>query len=326
MNLPPNSLPLAALAIPNLVIWSYSVGVAIFIIGLVTIFLRGDWQKARGLDKLILLGPLFYAMPLAAFGTEHFTLTTGIASLVPKWIPWHTFWTYFVGACFIAAALSLVTRIQARLAAGLLGLTFFLFVMLMDAPAWGRIPHNRFVLTLSLRELSFSAGAFAFAGSLLTRSSRVAGPIAGPEQWRERAAHILATYGRYVIAVAVLVYSFEQFLHNDHVPGVPLDRLTPLYVPGHAFWTYLAAIAYAPAGILLLLGRKTRAAATWVGLTLLFLVLVVYLPMAVVDRATIVGLNYIFDTLMYCGAIFLLASALPRESSAAPAHAPAPSP
>src|SRR6516164_10517633 len=129
-------------------------------------FVHGDWQKARGFDKLILFGPLFYAAPLAAFGTEHLTLTKVIASFVPKWIPWHLFWAYFVGICFIAAALSLVTRIKARLAASLLGLTFFLFVVLMDIPAWARDPRNRFALALVLRELSFSGGALALAASL----------------------------------------------------------------------------------------------------------------------------------------------------------------
>src|SRR5260221_3676466 len=99
------------------VIWSYLAGGLVLATGLAAIALRGDWQKARGFDKLLLFGPLFYAAPLAAFGTEHFTLTEIIASLIPSWIPWHTFWAYFIGACFIAAALSLVTRIQARLAA-----------------------------------------------------------------------------------------------------------------------------------------------------------------------------------------------------------------
>jgi hypothetical protein len=97
------------LAIPSEVIWSYFVGGMVLAIGSVAIFLRGDWQKPQGLEKLILFGPPFYAAPIAAFGTEHFTLTTAIASIVPKWIPWHLFWAYFVGACFIAAALSLVT-------------------------------------------------------------------------------------------------------------------------------------------------------------------------------------------------------------------------
>ncbi|HZP23052.1 MAG TPA: hypothetical protein VFB04_06380, partial [Terriglobales bacterium] len=103
------------------------------------------------------------------------------------------------------------------------------------------------------------------------------------------------------------------FLHADHVPGVPLERLTPTYIYGHAVWTYLAAVVYAVAGVVLLAGRKTRAAATWAGLTVLFVELVVYVPIGVVDRASLNnGLNYVGDTLMYCGAVLLLAGAMPR--------------
>src|SRR5262250_901552 len=164
---------MAFVTIPSTVIWSYSVGGVVLATWLLTIFLRGDWQKARGFDKLILFGPLFYAVPIAAFGTEHFTRTKLIASLVPKWIPWHLFWAYFVGACFIAAAFSLVTKIQVRLSASLLALTFFLFVVLMDFPAWAQDPRNRFGLVLALRELCFCAGPLALAAS-----------STGP--WRER--------------------------------------------------------------------------------------------------------------------------------------------
>ena len=291
---------LAFVAIPSEVRWTYFALGMVLAIGLVTIFLRGDWQKARGFDKLILFGPLFYAAPLAAFGTEHFTLATAVASIVPKWIPWHLFWAYFLGACFIAAALSLVTRIQPRLSASLLALTFFLFVVLMDLPAWAKNPRDRIGLALVLRELSFSGGALALAASLT-------------QQWRERGTHIFATIARYFIAIAVLFYSFEQFLHGDHVPAVPLQKMMPDYVYGHAIWTYVAAAVYAVAGVLLLVGKKTRAAAIWLGATVLFVELIVYVPIAVVERASLEGFNYMADTLMYCGAVLLLAGALPRE-------------
>jgi len=294
-------MALLPLAIPGKILWSYCVGAAVLAIGLVVIFLRRDWQKARGFDKLILFGPLFYAAPLAAFGTEHFTLTEDIASIVPPWIPWHRFWAYFVGACFILAALSLVTRIQARLAASLLALNFFLFVALMDAPAWAQSPRDRFALALALRELSFSGGPLALAASLTT-------------QWRERGAQIAATIARYFIAVPVLFYSFEQFLHADHVPGIPLELVTPKYVFVRTFWTYLAAVVYAVAGLPLLIDKKTRAAAAWIGLTVLLVELVVYVPIAVVERASFEGINYLGDTLMYCGAVLLLAGAMPREA------------
>ena len=296
------SAAMVLLAIPSEVIWSYFVGGVVFAIGLAVIFLRGDWQKARGLDKLIVFGPVFYAAPVAAFGTEHFTLAEAVASIIPGWIPGHLYWVYFLGACFIAAALSVVTRIQARFSASMLALTFFLFVALMHGPGWAQAPGNRFALAVALRELSFSGGALALAVSL-------------SEQQRVRGTELFATIARYLVAVPVLFFSLEQFLHGDYVPGIPLNRLTPDYVFGHAIWTYVAAVVYAIAGILLVFGKKTRAAATWLGATVLFVELVVYVPIGVVDRASLAtGLNYVADTLMFCGAVLLLAGAMPREA------------
>ncbi len=63
------------------------------------------------------------------------------------------------------------------------------------------------------------------------------------------------------------------------------------------------------AGILLLVGKKTRAAATWLGLTVLFVVLVVYVPIGVVERASL------DKGLMFCGTVLLLAGTMPREAS-----------
>jgi len=287
--------------IPADVIWAYGVGGLLLAIGLAVVAIRGEWQLARGADKLLLLGPLFYAAPLGAFGTEHFTRTRGVASIVPAWIPWHEFWAYFVGACFIAAAIAIVTKIQTQLAASLVGLTFFLFVVLMDVPAWARRPADLFALTLALRELAFSGGALALAATL-TRDRRARGAD-------------LATVARYFVAVPVLVYSLVQFVHGDHVPGVPLRPLTPSYVVGHSAWAYLAAAGYAVTGVLLIAGRRTRAAATWLGAIVLIVVLGVYVPVAVVERASLDrGFNFLSDTLMFGGAALLLAAAMPRES------------
>jgi len=289
------------LPIPSDVILSYSAAGVVSVLGLALIAVRGDWRRAGGADTLILLGPLFYAAPIAGFGVEHFTQTKAIASIVPPWIPWHMFWAYLVGACFVAAAFSLVTRVQARLSASLLALTFFLFVALMDAPAWVRHPGDRFAATLALRELSFSAGALALAASLTAAH-------------RPGRADVLATIARYVIAASALFYSVEQFLHGDHVPGVPLRALTPTYVYGHAVWTYVAAAGYAITGALLLASENTRIAATWLGITVLFVELVVYVPIGIVERASLNnGLNYVLDTLMFCGAVLLLAGAMPRD-------------
>ncbi len=295
-----SSVGLALLVFPREVHWAYVAFCGVFLIGLIAIFVRGEWEEARGFDKLILLGPIFYAAPLAGFGTEHFTLTSTIASIVPPWMPWHLFWAYFVGACFIAAPLSVVTRIQARLSGSLLAFTFFCFVMLMDVPALVQDPRNRIVWALSFRELSFSSGALALAAGL-------------GEPAKERAWRTLAVIARFVIAIAILFYSFEQFRHGHYVPAVPLGRVTPTWIWGHVVWTYLVALVYVVAGIPLLIGFKPRAAALWIALAVLFVEFAVYVPIGVVERATIVGFNFMADTLMYCGAVLLLASAMPSN-------------
>ena len=312
MNFANSAAATLAVVFPSDVIWSYTVFALVCIAGIATVFLRGDWQKARGIDKLILFGPIFYAAPLGGFGAEHFTQSAGIASIVPKFIPWHIFWALFIGACFIAASFSIVTRIQARLSASLVAITFFLFVVLMDAPGWATQPGNRFFAILTLRELSFSGGALALAATLADREN-----VPGSQ--------IFATIARYFVGIPILFYSVEQFLHGDHVPGVPLEPLTPTYIYGHAIWGYVAAIGYLFAGILLLIGKKTRAAATLAALSVLLIELVVYFPIAVVQRASLDnGFNYMADTLMFCGAVFLLAGAMPREESQRTAFATAP--
>lgn len=299
-----NSSPvMVAAVIPSDVRWSYTVFALVCVAGVIAIFLRGDWQNARGIDKLLLFGPIFYAAPLGGFGAEHFTQAAGIASIIPKFIPFHMFWALFIGACFIAASFSLVTRIQARLAATLVGLTFFLFVMLMDAPGWATQPGNRIFAMLTLRELAFSGGALALAASLAAQKN-------------VQGSQLFATIARYFIGIPVLVYSIAQFMHADLLPGVPLQRATPDYIWGHSIWAYAAALVYLFGGILLLIGKKTRVAATWVGLAVFFVELIIYVPIAVVDRTSLGnGFNYMADTLMFCGGVFLLAAAMPREES-----------
>jgi uncharacterized membrane protein len=299
-----HSSPLLLLvAIPRMVLASDILAGAVLAIGVLVLIVRGEWLRARGLDRLILLGPLFYAVPIAAFGAEHFTLTRGIASGMPVWIPWHVFWVYLVGACLIAAALSLATGIRTQLAASLLALMFFLFVVLMDAPGWAHQPTNRFATALMLRELAFSGGALGLAVSLTTQNNA-----------RMRLLGILA---RCFVAVAILFYSVEQFLHADHVPGIPLELVTPPWIWGHIFWTYLTAVVYAIAGPLLLIGWKPREAATALGAIVLLGILAIYLPLGIVGWASLeLGVNYPLDTLMFCGALLMVAGAMPDSAAA----------
>ena len=111
--------------IAPVVLWSSIVGVAFLVFGLFAV--RRDFFAATGLERLIVLGRVFFAAPLAAFGVEHLTLAQFIMQGVPVWMPWRLFWAYFVGVALIATALSFVLKRYVHLSAMLFAIMLFLF-------------------------------------------------------------------------------------------------------------------------------------------------------------------------------------------------------
>jgi hypothetical protein len=72
------------------------------------------------------------------------------------------------------------------------------------------------------------------------------------------------------------------------------------------------------AGTIILLAKKTRMAATYLGTWIVLLVLFIYGPILIVQTsdpstaAQVEGINYFADTLLFAGAILALARATPR--------------
>jgi uncharacterized membrane protein len=99
-----------------------------------------SWKPAG--DKLATIGRFIFGASMIVFGIQHFMYGQFIATLVPSWLPWHIFWTYFFGGALIAAGISIVTTVQARLAATLLGVMFLLWVVVLHSPRVAANPHN----------------------------------------------------------------------------------------------------------------------------------------------------------------------------------------
>jgi hypothetical protein len=90
------------------------------------------WQTALGIASK--LARFVFAFTLIIFGWQHFEYAAYLASLVPAWLPAHLLWIYFTGVGFIAAGASIALKILGRLSATLLGLMFFLWVVILHAP------------------------------------------------------------------------------------------------------------------------------------------------------------------------------------------------
>ena len=273
------------------VFWIYASASALSLLGLIHVV--DELPQEHGVDKIMPFGRLFFAISLAVFGSEHFTETASIATLVPRWIPAHVFWVYLVGIAFLCAAIGLANLVQARLAAALVGMTMFLFVLVMDLPAVAANPGNRFFWALALRQLAFSGGAFAFA--LALRSTRSGFP-------------------RFFVGVPAVFYGIMQLLHPAYVPGIPLQRLTPEWIPGRMILSVCVGVISILAGVCLLANTKTRSAATSLGLAILLTMFWVYLPMLLAAPRDVGALNFFFDTLLFCGAVLLLANAMEKNS------------
>jgi uncharacterized membrane protein len=275
-------------------------GVVIFLVALWAA--RTDLAQAPGLDKVIALGNLSFAVPLAVFGALHVADVQFVLGGVPSYMPFRLFWAYFFGFAQLAAALSIAAKIQVRWSGLLVGLMLLLFVALLDIPGVLAEPEDRFGWTLLLRELSFAAGGWLLAASTL------------PAQYSRK----LIPVGRVLVAVAALFYGVEHFLHPIARPGVPLQALMPEWIPARPLIGYLTGALLVVAGAFILLNKKTRLAATCLGGWILLLVVFIYGPILFSSLADpsidikIEGINYFADTLLFGGAILALAGATPR--------------
>ena len=278
--------------------WMSVAALALLVIGLLAA--KNNLAKARGLERIVTLTNVFFAVPLAVFGAEHFTLGSAMIGLVPPYLPARLFWIYFVGAALIVAALSIATKIQMRWSALLFAIMMFIFVALIHLP--GAIKSgDRIVWTIVIRELSFAGGGLVLAGTAWGG-------------WRGK-GNKLITVGRVLIAIAAIFFGVQHFLHPLGVPGVPLEKQMPAWIPARAVIDYLTGAFLIPGGVCFLLARKTRMAAMYLGTWILLLVVVYYGPMLISSLLSpntgtkLEGLNYFADTLLFGATILSLAYA-----------------
>ena len=281
--------------------WGELTGIIFLAVGLISVRKQLSFKP----DQWPVLGRVFVAASLALFGAGHLVGAQFMVPLVPAWMPARLFWVYFVGLALIAASASMVAMKHVRLSATLLGITFFIFVLTIHLPAVLRTPYDRFRWAVMVRDLVFGMGAWALAGAEMEEHQ-----VPGARAWIAGC--------RTVFGVVLVFYAVEHFLHPGFALGVPLELPTPAWVPLPSLWGHVVGVMLLVCGVSILINKHARAAATWLGFTITLVVVFYYLPMIVpvkLPSEMNLAVDYIADTLLFAGNIFLLAGALPAARS-----------
>ncbi len=276
-------------------------GVAALAAGLV--LARARFGAASGADKMIALAPVLEAAPLVVFSMEHFTAARDLVGMVPKWLPAHMFWVYFVGVALVSAGISFLAWRCVRWSAALLALLFFIIVATIDLPNLSAGLHDRIFWILTVRETSFAGGAMVLSGSVGSRAS-----------W---AGAAFMRIGRTIVALVMIFYAIEHFLHPLHVVGVPLEKLTPAWMPLPVVIAYVVGIALLAGGVGLLIPGMARTAAAGAGTVLLLATVFFYGALLCSELRTdpVEGLNYVYDTMLFTGTVLLAGRGAERTNA-----------
>jgi hypothetical protein len=276
------------------VFWPYFCGISILALG--GYCASRESSDLKWPDKVIALGPVFFAAPMAVFGGEHLTVANAMAPMVPEWLPAHLFWVYFVGVALEAAALSIVVNRFRNVSSTLLGVMLLLFVLLIHLRGLAANPKDVRGITVVLRDMAFGSAAIAYGTSQSRIGLRIV-PIT-----------------RCIVGVSFLFFAWQYFPHPDLTPVTPLGLKSPGWIPLQWIWGYGIAIALIFGGIMLVVNWQSRRAAGGIGVLIFASVLFVYLPILIANPSDIgVAMNYVADTLAISGEALLLAGLLPEQ-------------
>jgi uncharacterized membrane protein len=261
--------------------------------------------------RLAELGRFFFAVPMVAFGVQHFAYLDFVTRVFPKlpaWIPGHHYLAFISGLFLFAAGFSIMNSQAARLTALLLGAVILASFTTLYLPLLITTPPNGGLWTSAGKALALSGGSFLVAGSLPEKAN---GPldafaIASLVKFLEE----FIALGRFFFAAFLILCGVEHFIYVEFVAA-----MVPSWIPWHIFWAYFAGVALIAGGLGMVLPKTnwpmtTQLAAFLSGIMIFIWVLIVHIPRAAADLSNANEMTAVFEALAMSGTAFLAAASI----------------
>jgi uncharacterized membrane protein YphA (DoxX/SURF4 family) len=116
--------------------------------------------------RLVTVGCILLGVFFLACGYAHFKYVDFVNSLIPSFIPFHTFWTYFCGICLLAGGVGLLIPQTIKWTALLSGIMVLGWFLLLHVPRFLADPGNQSDQMGVFESFTFVGVFFVLAGML----------------------------------------------------------------------------------------------------------------------------------------------------------------
>ncbi len=111
-----------------------------------------------------------FAVPMVVFGIFHFMNLSGMAYVVPGWMPLPgEFWVVVTGIALIAAGIAIIIRVFDFMASFLLGLMLLIFALTVHLP--GALNDANGDMSQVLKDIALAGGAWIYAAYAARKAS-----------------------------------------------------------------------------------------------------------------------------------------------------------
>jgi uncharacterized membrane protein len=254
------------------------------------------------MNNLARVGRFFLAIPMVAFGAQHFAYLDFVTRVFPKlpaWIPAHTFLVCVLGAILLGAGAAMMAERAARSTALLLGVIILSSFVLLHLPLLIMAPTNISLWTRAGKALALSGGSFLVAGSLPIKLDSPTNAFAGVMRALER----FIPLGRFFLAAFLIYCGIAHFITVEFVTS-----LVPSWIPGGVFWAYFTGVALIAGGVGMCVPLTSRLAAILSGLMIFVWFLILHIPRAAANLSSSNETTAVFEALAMSGAAFLVAA------------------